>query len=231
MNRGELREELKTLLVEPAAEEDNWNDAQLNRYLNSGLAHIESKILLVDPMAFVEVDSFGLIAGQDLYPVPAGAMTVLRLNQPKRLRFLQESVVAKENEDGATARLPLRYGRLGRYMRLAPKPTTTIADVMTITFVPTLTMAADADVPDIHENLQWLILLRAAIIATNGTSEKERLAGFLSQLSKGSDDIATYYRPQADGATYLRPDYDIIDGDDAFGFDAFGSIGPYETRA
>lgn len=221
MIRSDLRLELKSLLDESVGTNDYWSEAQLNRYLNMGLAFVESRILMIDPMAFIYRDSFALTANEDLYALPVGCITVLRLNSPKRLRVMQESVIARENENGATGRLPTRYGRLGRYVRLGPKPTETIAGQMAITYVPTLTMAADSDTPGIHDNLEWLILLRASIIAISGTAEKEKLAQNRNQLREGLDEISTYYRPQADSATYMRPDYDIIDGDDPRGFDAF----------
>lgn len=231
MIRSDLRLELKSLLDESVNTDDYWSAAQLNRYLNMGLASIESRILMVDPMAFMAVDSFGLTANVDLYPLPEGTITVLRLNGPKRLRVLQESVIARENENGATALVPTRYGRIGRYIRLGGKPTTTVAGAMSITTVPTLTMAADSDTPGIHENLQWLILLRAAIIALSGTAEKDKIALHRNQLREGLDEISTYYRPQADSVTYMRPDYDIIDGDDRMGFDAFAIPGDETHRS
>lgn len=220
MIRSDLRLGLKEVLVEPVGGNDYWDDSQLNRYLNQGLAFVESRILMIDPLAFIFSDAFALTANIDLYPLPPGLITLVRLeNANGRLRRKHESVIARQNFKGATAALPTEYGRLGRYVRLSGKPTTTTANAMQVTYVPTLAMATDSDSSGIHENLDWLVILRAAVIALTGTAEKEKLALTRGQLSEGLNDISLYYRPDADSALQLRPDYDIIDGDDRYGFD------------
>jgi len=231
MIRSALRLELKSLLDESVDTDDYWSAAQLNRYLNMGLASVESRILMIDPMAFIAEDACPIFANVDLVPLPEGTITLLRVHNASgaRLRVLQESVVARENQNGATALVPTRYGRLGRYIRVGGKPTTNVSSGLVFTTVPTLTMAAENDTPGIHENLQWLILLKAAIIALSGTAEKEKIAIHRNQLREGLEEISTYYRPQADSVTYMRPDYDIIDGDDPRGFDAF-ALPSDETR-
>lgn len=212
-----MRQELKVLLNEPEAVDDQWTSVSLNRYLNLGLAFVQSRILALDPEAFVFEDAFGLVAGQDLYPVPAGTITVRRVMAPNRLRLLHEAVLAKRNAAGALG-TPDSWARYGRFMRLSPTPDTTAADAARISYVPTLTMAVDADVPPIHEHLHWAIVLRASLIALGSTADKDRLLSRRVELADVLDDLPLYYRPVTDGPTAVRPGYDIIDGDDPQGF-------------
>lgn len=222
MNRAALREELATILKEPTGG-DYWTPAQLNRYLNLGLAFLQKKVLLVHPIAFIYEDSFGLTQNVDLYPVPSGCITVLRLSaNGKRLRRQPEAVVARDNDlaaGGTGVKYPYQYGPIGRYLRVGSgKPNETIPSAMRIMYVPTLTMGADADVPDIEENLQMGIVYKAAIFALSGTSEKDQIGLMNVLLSQVIEDIDTYYRPIADSTAAIRPDYDILDGDDPQGY-------------
>lgn len=221
MNRATLREELQTVLKEPVGG-DYWSPAQMNRYLNLGLAFMGKKILLVHPTAFIFEDSFGLTQNVDLYPVPEGCITVLRLSaNGNRLRRQHEAVVARENGPigvGTGVKYPHQYGPIGRYLRVGGRPNETIADAMRIMYVPTLAMATDTDTPGIEENLQMGIVYKAAMYALSGTAEKDQMALMMTLLADVIEDIDTYYRPIADSTASIRPDYDIIDGDDPRGY-------------
>ena len=221
MNRGALREELKAVLQEPAGEEyDLWSKPQLNAYLNMGLAEMEAAILEVDSAAFVAEDSFGVTEGIQLYAVPLGCMSILRVTgATARLRRRDEGEIQRENLGGTRADTFSKYGILGRYIRICPIPATSVANALTITYVPTLTMAADEDTPGIHPNLERGIVMAAAQIALQGTGDKDMLGTVMIQKSEILKTIPKYYRPAQDGVRWIRPDYDEIDGDDPAGFD------------
>jgi hypothetical protein len=117
-----------------------------------------------------------------------------------------ESKVARGDDitlAGQGSRQSNNYASVGRYWYLGWTPDVAVSAGLEATFVPVLSMAADSDVPHIHLNLHYGIVLDAVIMALEETPEDT--ARYEKHRDRIAGKIAIYYRKSASGAEMLRP--------------------------
>lgn len=192
-----------------------WTDAVLNDYLNLGLAFMQGKIMEIDPLFVVYTDDTILSATISDYPRPDGCMfeIFLRISEDGGTTFSDPLIKADLNELYDTAETydfsysgEQHYARKGRFFRLASLPAADRANGLEITYVPTLSMGADTDVPDIHTIIHEGVVYRGEMIALGDTAEesvraKEDLGAILESLP-------LYYHESA-MPTYIKIDKDM----------------------
>jgi hypothetical protein len=207
VNRGALRDELRRRLQE----------ADLNQKLNvSGLQKLQAAILAVDPEAFVSIYRTNVVdASSDvellrIYPWPDGTLYELEVafkgSSDTRYRKLDRCDLreAKRNETQFQSGSTLRWARHGsKHFILTPPPTEAITNGLQVKVVEALTMAADADVPDVPLILHDAIVMFAQIACLAETGEpslavKEDLSAVLKL-------IPSYYQRAGSDPYVLKP--------------------------
>src|SRR3990167_3383536 len=205
-----MREMLQRQLQDTGAA--TFSTANLNDYLNMGLQFMESAILAGDPEAFLEISTTNLVTSGDypeLYPKPIGLITVMKVEVDEDGSGY--AIASKYDNwqlddflrDGTSVTTPC-WADKGRWIRIYPVPTVAVADGIRLTFVPTLTMGADTDVPDLPLALHRGIVYAARIDALGDTDE-DMDAATLDTLTKKLaiilDRIPMYY-----GQSHSEPD-------------------------
>ena len=186
MTRVQQRTWLRRRLNETTA--DQWSDVSLNDYLNEGLHFMQQEIEKIDPEAFVYEDSANIVADQRKYAWPANM---------KREVVLEAKFTAAATEYTKLSRVGLRkcdnpdtgqeytYAHHGRYLKLQATPTVAVPAGLWLTYVPTLSMGDDADVPDIPVDVHMGIVLMAQLVAfgdSSGTADKEEVRKELADV-------------------------------------------------
>lgn len=176
-NRAELRTHLRRRLQEltPA----QWSDATLNDYLNLGYQMMQEEIETLYPEAFLYIDTTDVVAAQRAYAPP------LNMKSPRRFRLkmgageeytdLSESDLDLlypndyEKQTNRSSHTPL-WALEGQYFVIDPTPSASIADGIELTYVPTLMMGDDSDVPEMPANVHIGIIVGAQYHALSDTA-------------------------------------------------------------
>jgi len=235
MNRAEMRAMLKDCLQEPAASDDQYSTSQLNVLLNRGLLWVQMKVVRINPAAFLAVDSFGVVADKNIYPVPTGSIAILKLvrsSDGKRIAKRSDAYMdvkygpgVGENLTNVTkAAKPDDWSPFGRYMRLGPTPNATASGAILVTYTPSLTMADDSTVPGIAEPLHDAIVNRAWQLGLRPNADVGMKAAAGKALDESMVDFTDLAGVPSDGAFQIIPDFDSVDG--LYGAPAL----PVETR-
>ncbi len=192
MNRSTMRTLLRRRLNESTA--DNWQDADLNELLNAGLHLVQKEVLKVDPLAFIHWSKDDIVSGQSYYPKPQGFWHEIEIAQldadhPQGYKPMkkQDYNVARELAAGSTE----VYCHVGRYFAIFPAPSTSVVDGLQIQWTPTLSMAVDTDVPDLHFALHMAVVLMAQKYALGETGDDQRRVK--EELVELLSDIPGYY--------------------------------------
>jgi len=202
--RSGLRSRVRRLLKEDTA--DNWTDVELDNLLNLGLQDMQEFVMDIDNEAFMRWDTTNLVVDQRYYPKPTAIFSEVELGysaDPTVNAYLPlhrkdfheirqyESQVSRGTDitiAGQGSIITNDYSTVGRYWYLGWSPDTAVTDGLQAIYIPALTMAADADVPDLHINLHDGIALSAAIKALDEVSEvtenlEKRLAIMVGKIS------------------------------------------------
>jgi len=176
------RSDMRDMLSRQLQDLDNaaWSVANKNTYLNLGLQFMQSAVLAVDPEAYIEISTTNLIATgdwPDLYPKPQGLIRIFKVELDyngdgtytvaKKLR--NDEIVSLRA--GNTTQAADGWAQFGRWIKIWPSPTVAATNGLRLTFVPSLTMGADADVPDLPTYLHKGIVYAARLDALGDTDE------------------------------------------------------------
>lgn len=237
MNRSDMRAMLKDCLQEPVgANVDQFSLAQLDALLNRGLLWVQMKIVRVNPAAILAVDTFGVVANKNIYPVPTGSIAirkVFRTIDGKRLALRPDAWMDVKYGPGVGENLvnvtkadrPVDWSPFGRFIRLGATPNATSSNAISVTYTPSLTMADDADVPQIPEPLHDAIVNRAWQLGLRPSADIGMKAAAGKALEESLVDFNDLAGVPSDGAIQIIPDFDAIDG-------LYGSPSePVETRS
>ena len=207
MNRGTMRALLRRRLNETTP--DLWQDTELNDLLNSGLHLVEKEVLKVDPLAFIHWSDEDIAKTINFYAKPQGFWHEMEVGYKssshaigyKRLEK-QDYNVARERTGGDTV-----YCHVGRYLGIFPTPGADVTDGLRLLWTPSLTMATDADVPDLHFALHMAVVLMSQKYALGETSDDQ--ARVKVELSELLGDISMYYLGSAteNERLWLDPSY------------------------
>ncbi len=190
MTRGDMRSMLERQLQDTG--NAVWSTANLNTYLNLGLNFMQTAILQVDPEAYFEVSRTNMISTgsyPDLYPFPQGMQRVTKVELQYSTDDTYSQAFKRRNDQidqfvlGNTETTQNHWAKKGRWLRIYPTPVAASTNGIRLTFVPTLTMGADADVPDLLLTLHKGIVYAARIDALGDTDE-DTDAATLDAVSK-----------------------------------------------
>lgn len=222
-----MRDILKDCLQEPAGTAtDQFSIVRLNTLLNRGLLAIQMKVVRANPGAILAVDTFALVALKNIYPLPTGAIAIRKVTRTadgKRLAIRADGYMdvtygatvgtAISTSVGVTfGTKPLDWSPFGRYMRFGPCPDTAVANGIAVTYIPSLTMAADTDVPEIVEGLHDAIVNKAWQLGLRPNADIEQKAAAGAALADSLQDFDILAGAPIDGAIQILPDFDMIDG-------------------
>lgn len=191
----QLRTMLRRRLQEVTASQ--WTDATLNLNLNQGLRFMQTKIIKIDPEAFIYTDLQDSIENESDYPVPAGTLSVVQIYKLVSGDYVSLDQIPmtylrrNENTDYSNP-YDAGFGMRGRYIVVHPTPTVATVDFLKIEYVPWLTMGADSDVPELSLGLHDGIVYRAEMISLGDTAQEAVRAK--EDLGTVIDDIHLYYK-------------------------------------
>lgn len=184
---------------------DNWTDGDLNEILDVAVHKLQTRIMAVDPSAFVYIDNTPLVANQEFYPKPNGFWYELVFRILNSSTGLYERVSKRDYEFAeslGTGSGPV-YSHVGRHFAIRPIPATSVASGIQILYVPTLSMATDAEDLPIHFGLHDAVIKQAQVLLLPETGEAyKEVAGLLAEdiLS-----IPSYYRQHAGEPDQFNP--------------------------
>lgn len=174
MTKGQMRELLRRRLQEEIAE--NFDDDELDNLLNIGLHRVQLAIKRAHPDASLHRAVANIENGVDLYDFPPGFIS----------EYLVETRDSTSSAYGKIKRVNFRdtidrasgsetvYARTGKWIRISPTPTENVTNGLRIWFVPTLSMSADSDVPDIPLVLHEGPVIWANKVALDETGEASK---------------------------------------------------------
>lgn len=209
MTLAQLRTMVRRRLQEDVA--DQWSDSELNDLINVALQRMQTAIMRVHPEAFISIATANVVVGSTLqarfYSLPPGFWyeTMLELlgtdGEYAKLerKSYREARAADEGSDAF-------YARHGQYFVLAPAPAAAVTNGLRVTFVPTLSLSADTDVPAIPVGLHAGIVLWAHLFALPESGEAEAQESVRRDLKALTDEIPLVYLESASDPAYLVPD-------------------------
>ena len=220
-----MREMLKVLLQEPAGDEtDQWTIPQLNQLLNRALLWVQMKVVRINPGAFLSIDTQAIVSGTNIYAFPVGAVAIrkiIRTRDGKRLMRQPEgymdvtygpSVGTGLSTGVVSGRDPLDWCPFGRYARVGPVPNEALLNGLSFQYIPSLTMAVDANVPAITEGLHDAIVNKAWCLGIRPNADISQKAAALKSLEDSLADFDNLAAVPDDSAIQIMPDYDSING-------------------
>lgn len=222
MNRGAMRDMLERQLQDDSNQV--FSVANLDTYLNFGLQFMQTAILQVDPEAFQEISTAPTTASgtfDDLYAKPQGLLSIVKveLDLDDDGTFTQAFKRRNDQIDayaaGTTATNDEHWALKGRWLRIYPTPTVVVSAGIRLTFVPTLTMGADADVPDLHLHLHKGIVYSARLDALGDTDEDmdpQVLDTITKKIAVIIDRIPLYYTQAHGEPDVMEVDVDHLEG-------------------
>jgi hypothetical protein len=206
MLRSTMRTLLRRRLQESTA--DQWQNSELDDLLNLGLHEVQKRVVAVDPFFLVYIDEADIVAGQALYKKPVGFWYEFEL---KYLDSTTGEYVRMTRDDdpdtqkmAGTSGTP-KYSHFGQYFRVMPEPVTSLADGLQISWMPTMDMAADSDVPDINIALHSGIVVAAQLVTLGETGvDRSTIAAELESLTN-PEIIGRYYHRSAADLDQIKP--------------------------
>jgi hypothetical protein len=207
---------MRTLLARQLQDDnhDLWDSSTKNELLNRGLEFMETAILQVDPESFIEISTANMVYNNDgyddLYAKPIGCMGIKKVelkysgdsDYAEASKLRNDQIVDLREDDLDDSQV--HWAPFGRWIRIHPMPTATSTAGVRLTFIPTLAMAADSDVPDIPSLLHVGIVYAARMYAMAETDEDkspEAMAALEKRLAIILDRIPLYY-----SASHSEPD-------------------------
>lgn len=205
MTQDELRDVLHGWLQDTATTGGEWDDTQLNRYLNLGIRDAQKAVIAVDPelvKATYKADIVLPTVGIDpLYSYPVGTWAVIEI---------------ATSLDGVTygklERVTLRAARSGQasgfvpwdaqHFMLTPPPSTAVTKGLRTIVVPTLVMAVGTDANPLGELFDTLVLKCAERFALRDRGEPtDKLS---AEIQQEKQEIPRFYLTQ-DEPSFVEP--------------------------
>ena len=211
MIRSTIRTLLRRNLQETTA--DNWSDTILNEIINVAYGLVRKEVRRVDREALVAWDLADITSGTQFYEKPEGTFGPLEVNvldsgEYKPIRRIDYDLTRPStfNSSSPTFSNTVWFHR-GKFIGLYPIPSVSVTDGLQFVHSYGETLSADSDVPGIHTDLHYAIVLWATILAKGETREDIQPVRVSLQAMIG--DIGLYYgrdetemetiRPQVDG--------------------------------
>ena len=174
MTRATIRSIVRRRLNEQVA--DQWQDSDLNVYINLAYALILKAVRKVDPEAVLFWDYRDTVAGTVWYAKPSGTRGPVEVGM-KALSSATDWTplvrrpyyIARDNTDVNDT----VYCHRGQYIGIFPAPSVSVVSGLQFIHAPTDTLAVDTDVPKLEETLCYAIALRATLIAKGENPEDD----------------------------------------------------------
>lgn len=207
MTRAQMAARLQRRLQDTTDEQ--WDAAARNELLNDGLREIQKRVILIDPYFLIYVDRADVVNGEARIKKPVGFLYEFKLERKtsatgdysKMTRL--DDVDASVRASNSTANI---YSHDGQYFKLSPTPSASVASGLQLTWMPTLAMAADTDVPDLHIALHFAVVLAAQVIALGDTGVARESVAAELESQAGPEVISRYYHRTAADPDYIQID-------------------------
>jgi len=210
MTRGTIRTLLRKKLNEDVA--DQWSEDVLSELIDAAYGLVQAEIRRLDPQGLVFWSYADIVSGTQYYEKPAGTwgQVSIRLKDAITLAY-GDTPLQRIDYDLAlkqtTTSTPFYFER-GRYIGLVPIPSASITQGIEFQHVPTETLALDTDTPQINVSYHYAIVLEAAIMAKDDTTED------VARLRASRDELysrmALAYPTAMDQNQVLRPDVEML---------------------
>jgi hypothetical protein len=152
---------------------DQWSDVYVNSMIDIGYKVAQAVVLESEPTAFLQVDRADLVAGQHEYAWPVARLWEIEV---ALLNPTSAEYVPIDNGDFVNVRQrasgnDYQYAHYGRWLYLGPAPAAPVVAGLQVTYVPTLTLATDASVPQIKQLYHMVIVLNSTIALVGETAD------------------------------------------------------------
>lgn len=202
MTRATIRTLLRRQIMEVTPQ--NWDDLELNDLINFGVHFVQKEVMKVDPEGFLEWVRRNITAGESFYAKPDGSWwpNQVRLLDPTsgkytKLDFKPFDVAETWTENTV-------WSRRGNYLAIYPTPSITVVNGLELIHVPTLTLAADGDVPPVPIGLHLGIVYFSKMTALGETYQNyDRDVAMVSRIM---GDLPQYYQTTGGENLKWRPD-------------------------
>lgn len=214
---------LKHCLMEPASGNDQFTDPELLRLLNRGFAFLQTQLLAVNNNAVMAVDSVGIVQGSNLIVMPQGNLAVTaisRLSDGQRL--YKRSPAWMDNTFGflkgtgltvgPVGEKPTDWTMFGRYVRIGPIPSVTVATALAVEYVPSLSVPADNPnyVPQVADPLLDIVINKAWSLGLRPSADLAQHAAAAKALADSMSILPTLSGTPS--SMQVLPDFDTVDG-------------------
>lgn len=200
MIRSSMRDMLRRILHDTSSA--SWeNDILLNDILNLGLHKVQTKIMTIDPAAFMHIVRGALEANEVFYALPDGFWYELSVGVKSSVSATSYGVLKRGNYDTDRDKITtaaMTYDLRGRFIAFSPAPSFSLSPGYELQFVPTLDMATDDVAPEIHYGLHYAVVLESAAIAMNETEESG--SKIIEELKRIYEDLPLYYQRGGEAA-------------------------------
>ena len=173
MNRGTMRVLLSKRLQDTV--DDQFDDSALNDLLNIGLGLLQADIMAVRPDAFMEISTFNIGANNERYENPDGWMmdVLIEVSDSSSASGWRQLSPLPIQQRGSAATDPntVYFSHMGRWLILTPTPSAAVVNGLRRTWVPTLTMSSDSDIPQVKTLLHSCIIDYAVLEALGESDE------------------------------------------------------------
>jgi hypothetical protein len=214
MNLSTMRTLLRRRLQERVA--DDWADSDLDQVINVALGLVQTKVMAVHPDAFLFRDTRTTAVNEPLYDLPSGSLSIVSVEYKdstgayKRIKPMKYLDTLERDSSDTTQ----KYARVAKYICLSPAPTAVVADAIRIWYIPTVSVSAATDVPDIVLPLHYAAVLWAQIIALG--DRKDSVMDVKGELAAILADIPNWYLTSGDEPATL--DFDLRK-DELYGYE------------
>ena len=209
--RAQMREITRRRLLEQSA--DRWDDADLNSLLNMALNRVQLGLMRIDPDRFIYKSTAPVVANDEYVELPSGFWNVKRVRFKseaagdwKRIKPSTMKLLTERLEGGTADPSDTHYVVLSKWILLTPTPSVSVNPGLELLWVPTLTMAADADVPDIPLLSHMAVVVQTHIYALPevGTTQRDELVAEYRDIM--NDLILAWNQGGLDEGRVLQPD-------------------------
>jgi len=202
MTKLSIRTMLRRVIMEVTPQ--NWPDAVLDDLINVAYHSTQKEVMKVDPEAFLEWVRRDIVLNKSDYPKPEGSWWPNQVRLKNSTTGKYDRLVFKPFDEAETWTDGNVWSRRGNYIWIFPTPSANLTDGIEMIHVPTLTLAADTDIPVVPLGLHMAIVYVSKILALGETYQgvdKDRtlIADLMGDLSM------YYWKTGGEGYTF-QPD-------------------------
>lgn len=202
MNLGELRAEYRRQMLDVELPQ-LWSDADINRYLNEAVNEAAIRARIITDEATDAVCKVDLVADTHTYTLSGKILGISRVKIDGQQKPLSRN--SREEMDSEYPGWETQTGDPQIFtelsdgvMRLIPSPWKDGVARLVVWRLPLVAMAADSDVPDIHEKHHFRLI------------DWARRCGYLKQDSETFDPVAAArYEALFEASFGVRPDANV----------------------